>query len=83
MMHPKPSLAPMPASPEAKAQRLADRVLWLCVPIGIVAVVVILLLFGLSVSSALAIAFLIVCPVVVVWMLVAERGLPGSGSRDR
>jgi hypothetical protein len=73
----------MPASPEAKAQRLADRVLWLCVPIGIVAVVVILLLFGLSVSSALAIAFLIVCPVVVVWMLVAERGLPGSGSRDR
>ena len=83
MMHPKPSLAPMPTSSEAKARRLADRLLWLCVPIGIVAVVVILLLFGLSVSSALAIAFLIVCPVVVVWMLVAERGLPGSGSRDR
>ena len=83
MMHPKRSLAPMPASPEAKVPRLADRVLWLCVPIGIVAVVVILLLSGLSVPSALAIAFLIVCPVVVVWVLVAQRGLPGSGSRDR
>ena len=59
MITPKRSLAPMPASPEAKAPRLADRVLWLCVPIGIVAVVVILLLFGLSVWLALAIAFLI------------------------
>jgi hypothetical protein len=82
-MHPKRSLAPVPASSEAKAPRLADRVLWLCVPIGIVALVVILLLFGLSLWSALAIAFLIACPVVIVWVLVAERGLPGSGSRDR
>jgi hypothetical protein len=73
----------MPASPAAKARRLADRLLWLCVPIGIVAVVVILLLFGLSLWSALAIAFLIACPLVVVWVLVAQRGLPGSRRRNR
>ena len=81
--HPKRSLAPMPASSEAKVPRLADRLLWLCVPIGIVAVVVILLLFRLSLWSALAIAFLVVCPLVVVWVLVAERGLPGSRRRNR
>ena len=82
-MHPKRSLAPMPASSEAKAPRLADRLLWLCVPIGIAAGIVILLLFGLSWWSALASAFLIACPLVVVWALVAERGLPGSRERQR
>jgi hypothetical protein len=70
----------MPASLEA---RLADRLLWLCVPIGLVAVVVILLLFGLSLWPALAIAFLIACPMVVVWVLVAGRGLPGPWGRKR
>jgi len=83
MMHPRRSLAPMPASSEAKAPRLANRLLWLCVPIGIVAVVVILLLFRLSLWLALAIAFLIACPLVVVWVLVAQRGLPGSQRRKR
>jgi hypothetical protein len=82
MMHPERSIAPMRASSEAKAPRLADRLLWLCVPIGIMAGVVVLLLLGLSWWSALAIAFLIVCPLVLVWVLVAERGPPGSGSRD-
>ena len=53
---PQALLASVPASCEAKAPRLADRVIWLCVPIGIVALVV-LLLFGLSLWSALAIAF--------------------------
>jgi hypothetical protein len=72
----------MQASSEATAPRLADRLLWLCVPIGIVAVVVIPLLFGLSLWPALAIA-LIVCPLVVVWVLVGERGLPGSQRRKR
>jgi len=37
-------------------RRPADRLLWLCVPIGIAAVIVIFLLFGLSLWSALAIA---------------------------
>lgn len=83
MMRPRRSLAPMPASSEATAARPADRLLWLCVPIGIVAVVVIPLLFGLSLWSALAIALLIVCPLVVVWVLVAERGLPGSQRSKR
>ena len=35
-------------------------------------------LFGLSWWSAVAIAFLIACPVVVIWALVVERGLPGA-----
>ena len=83
MIHPKRSLAPKTARSEAEAPRLADRLLWLCVPIGIVAVVVILLLFGLSLWSALAIALLIVCPLVVVWVLVAERGRPGSQRSKR
>jgi len=78
MMHPKRSLAPKTARSEAEAPWLADSLLWLCVPIGILALVVILLLFGLSLWSALAIVFLIVCPLVVVWVLVAERGLPRS-----
>jgi hypothetical protein len=82
-MTPKGSLAPKWASPEAKPPRLADRMFWLCVPIGIVAVLFILLLFGLSLWSALAIAFLIACPLVVVWVLVAERGLPGSWGKKR
>jgi hypothetical protein len=47
MMTPKRSSAPMPASSEAKAPRLADRLLWLCVQIGIVALVVVVLLFEL------------------------------------
>lgn len=83
MMHPGSSPAPMPASSVAKAPRLPDRLLWLCVPIGIVAVVVILLLFRLSLWLALAIAFLIACPLVVVWVLVAQCGLPGSRRRNR
>jgi hypothetical protein len=76
-MTPKQLLDPMPTAPDSKLPRLADRLLWLCIPIGVVAAVGTLLLFGFSVSSALAIAFLIVCPVVVVWMLVGERGLAG------
>jgi hypothetical protein len=82
-MTPRRSPAPKWASSEAKAPRLADRLLWLCVPIGIVALLVILLLFGLSWWSALAIAFLIACPLVVAWLLVAQRGLPGSQRRKR
>ena len=80
---PRRSLVPKWGASEAKAPRPADRVLWLCVPIGIVALAAILLLFGLSVWSALAIAFLIACPLMVVWVLVAERGLPGSQRSKR
>jgi hypothetical protein len=82
-MHRKRSLAPGPTSPEAKAPRLADRLLWLCIPIGIMTVVMVLLLFGLSVSSALVTAFLIACHLAIVWVLVAQHGLPGSQGRKR
>ena len=61
----KRSLAPKWASSESKAPSLAARLLWLCVRIGIVGLLVILLLFGLSFWSALAIAFLITCPLAV------------------
>jgi hypothetical protein len=76
-MTPKQLLDPMPTAPDSKAPRRADRLLWLCIPIGVVAALVILILFGLSLGSALAIAFLIVCPLAVVWVLVGERGLAG------
>ena len=82
-MTPRRSLAPKWASSAAKAPHLADRLLWLCVPIGIVALLVILLLFGLSLWSALAIAFLIACPLVVACVLIDQRDLPGSQRRKR
>jgi hypothetical protein len=48
-------------------------------PTGIIAAIAIMLLFGLSWWSPVAIAFLIACPMIVAWVLFAERGLPGPG----
>jgi hypothetical protein len=77
-MTPRRSLAPKWASSEAKGPRLADRLLRLCVPIGVAALLHILLLFGFSWWSALAIAFLIAGHLAIVWVLVTQRRLPGS-----
>jgi len=79
-MHRQRSFAPRSSG---DAPRLADRLFWLCVPLGIVAAMVLLLLFGLSWWSAVAIAFLVACPMVVAWALFAERGLPGPWGRKR
>jgi hypothetical protein len=77
------SFPPRSASSDPDVPRLTDRVFWLCMPIGIIAAIVILLSFGLSWWSAVAIAFLIACPAVVIWVLVVERGLPGACGRKR
>jgi hypothetical protein len=82
-MLPKRSPGQAPNSSDAKEWRLIDRLVWLCIPIGFVAFLIILLLFGVSWWSALGIAFLIVCPVAAFSMLVAERRLPGSNRRKR
>jgi hypothetical protein len=66
-----------------KGARLADRLLWLCIPIGIGALAVVLLLFGLSWWSALGLALLIACHLAIVWVLVAQHGLAGSQRRKR
>jgi uncharacterized membrane protein len=78
----KRSRLPISARPDADAPRLAFRLFWLCIPIGIIAAIVILLLFGLAWWSAVAIAFLIACPLVVAGVIVAEHVLPSS-RRDR
>jgi hypothetical protein len=75
-MHKRPSPA-RSISSDADAPRLGDRLFWLCVPIGIIAAIVLLLLFDLSWWSAVGIALLIACPMIVAWALFAERGLPG------
>ncbi|HZA66035.1 MAG TPA: hypothetical protein VE592_03745 [Geminicoccaceae bacterium] len=74
-----PRLAPS----DADAPRVADRLFWLCVPIGIMAAIAILRLLGVSWWSAVAIAFLIACPVIVAWAVVVERGLPRPWGRKR
>ncbi len=52
---------------------LRDRLLWICPLVGLVAAVVILWQFGLSIWTAVAFVFLIACPLVVVWVLAIER----------
>ena len=67
---------PLTSAPSgADAPHLADRLF--------IAAIAIMLLFGLPWWSAVAITFLIACPVVVAWALVFERGLPGPWGRKR
>jgi hypothetical protein len=65
----------------ADASRLGDRLF--CVPIGIIGAIAIMLRFGLSWWSAVAIVFLIACPTIVAWAFLAERGLPEPWGRKR
>jgi hypothetical protein len=58
-----------------------DRWLWICPWIGLLGAIVTLWLFGLSLLSALGIAFLLSCPAVVVWTLRESRR--AFGPRDR
>jgi Flp pilus assembly protein TadB len=48
---------------------------WVCALVGTAAAVVILWVLGLTVWSAMALLFLIACPLVVVWILVLQRRL--------
>ena len=54
-------------------QALATRLLWICGAVGVLATATILLLFGISIWTAIGIVLLLACPAVVAWVLVVER----------
>lgn len=49
------------------------RLLWICSLVGLLAAVLVLALFGLNLWSVVVLAFLIVCPLAVIWVLMLER----------
>jgi len=49
------------------------RLYWLCTSVGVVALAVVLLLFGWSVWAAILIALVLACPAVVAWVLITQR----------
>jgi hypothetical protein len=57
---------------------LGDRILWVCPIIGVIAATALLWLIGLTFWTSLAIAFLVACPLVIAWVLLAERMQKGS-----
>ena len=65
-----PPTGPLPGT---GATTLTDRIRWLCPAIGLIAIAVILWLFGLSLWPAVGIMFLVACPLVVVWVLAIAR----------
>ncbi|HEX9878374.1 MAG TPA: hypothetical protein VGC50_17185 [Gammaproteobacteria bacterium] len=52
---------------------LGDRLLWICPSIGVMAATALLWLIGVTFWTALAVAFLVACPLVIAWVLLAER----------
>ncbi len=60
--------------PPQERPALHERLMWICVPVGIVAVVAMLLLFGWSIWTALLLAILLACPAVMLWALYSTRG---------
>lgn len=52
---------------------MLDRILWLCVAVGLLAGSVVLWLFGFTLWAVVALVLLVVCPLVVVWILRIER----------
>jgi membrane protein implicated in regulation of membrane protease activity len=63
-------------------QRFARRLLWICGAIGVLAAATILLLFGISTWTAVAVLLLLACPAVVAWVLVVERNKCPSTPRS-
>jgi hypothetical protein len=59
---------------------LASRLLWLCPILGLVAGAVILWVFGLSLWTAILVALLAACPLILAWLVLREARL-GSGRR--
>lgn len=52
---------------------LGDRLLWICPIFGVMAATALLWLIGVTFWTALAVAFLVACPLVIAWVLLAER----------
>lgn len=72
-MNPDNSSDLKPPNSAGNVPSLSDRLLWLCPIIGLIAGAAILWLFGFTLWTALAFAFLIACPLVVAWALVIDR----------
>lgn len=72
--------APLPTQ---KRPALHERLMWICVPVGIVAVVTMLLLFGWSIWTALLLIVLLACPAVMLWAVYSTRGDAGDRPSDR
>jgi hypothetical protein len=71
-----------PTSPcPEKSVALHDRLLWLCPIVGVLAGAIILLLFGFTLWTALALVFLIACPAMIVWVVVIARRQPPTTRR--
>ncbi|WP_339828904.1 hypothetical protein [uncultured Parvibaculum sp.] len=49
------------------------RLLRICLLVGLLAAVLVLALFGLNLWSFVVLAFLIACPLAVIWVLMLER----------
>jgi hypothetical protein len=57
----------------AQDDPLLRRLLWLCPAVTVVAFAALLLIFGLSLWTAAALALLVACPVAAGWAIVVER----------
>lgn len=60
-------------APRSERRRMPHPMRW-CIAVGFVAAAAILRLYGLSAWTLLAVGLLIVCPAVIGWVLLLERG---------
>lgn len=66
-----------PTSTAGRRGALHERLLWICVPVGIIALITMLLLFGWSIWTALLLILLLACPAVIVWAVWStSRNVP-------
>lgn len=57
----------------APSNRPPGWLFWLCPLVGLIAGAVILGFFGVKLWTAITVALLITCPLVIVWVLLIER----------
>lgn len=55
------------------SRRLADRLLWICPALGLLAGAAVLWIFGMTMWAALAVVFLVACPLAGAWVLAIDR----------
>jgi uncharacterized membrane protein HdeD (DUF308 family) len=59
-----------------------NRLLWICITLGVIAAVILLILFGWSLWTAIVIALLLACPAVVAGVLISQRAFKTSSPKD-
>jgi hypothetical protein len=62
---------------------LLRRLLWLCPAVTVIAFAALLLIFGLSLWTAAAVALLLACPVAAGSAIVVERRVATESKRSR